>query len=104
MKDVPNLMKDVPNFVKDVPRVSKYVLRWGSTPNHFLMGSKMKSWTIYVQMGDPKTIGSNIPNLMKDVPNFVNDVPNIPKCVPRWGSTPNHFLMNYKMKSWTIHI
>ena len=97
-------MKDVPNFVKDVPRVSKYVLRWGSTPNHFLMGSKMKSWTIYVQMGDPKTIGSNIPNLMKDVPNFVNDVPNIPKCVPRWGSTPNHFLMNYKMKSWTIHI
>ena len=39
MKNVPNLMKDVPNFVKDVPRVPK----WGSTPNHFLMGSKMKS-------------------------------------------------------------
>ena len=40
--DVPNLMKDVQNFVKDVPRVSKYVPRWGSTSNHFLMGSKMK--------------------------------------------------------------
>ena len=38
MKDVSNLMKDVPNFVKNVPRVRKYVLRWGSTPNHFLMG------------------------------------------------------------------
>ena len=36
--DVPNLMKDVPNFVKDVPRVPKYVLRWGLTPNSFLMG------------------------------------------------------------------
>ena len=36
--DVPNLMKDVPNFVKDVPRVPNYVPRWGSTPNHFLMG------------------------------------------------------------------
>ena len=38
MKDVPNLMKDVPNFVKDVPRVPKCVSRWGSAPNHFLMG------------------------------------------------------------------
>ena len=38
MKNVPNLMKDVPNFVKDVPRVSKYVPRWGSAPNHFLIG------------------------------------------------------------------
>ena len=36
--DVPNLMKDVPNFVNDVPRVPNYVPRWGSTPNHFLMG------------------------------------------------------------------
>ena len=38
MKDVPNLIKEVPNFVKDVLRVPKCVLRWGSTPNHFLMG------------------------------------------------------------------
>ena len=51
--DVPNLMKDVPNFVKDVQRVPKCVLRWGSTPNHFLVGSKMKSWTIHVQIGVP---------------------------------------------------
>ena len=38
MKDVPNFVKDVPNLVNDVPRVPKCVLRWGSTPNHFLMG------------------------------------------------------------------
>ena len=44
--DVSNFIKDVPNFVKDVPRVPKCVPRWGSIPNHFLMGSKMKSWTI----------------------------------------------------------
>ena len=43
MKNVPNLMKDVPNFVKDVPRVPKCVPKWGLIPNHFLMGSKMKS-------------------------------------------------------------
>ena len=24
-----------------------------------------------------KTIGSDVPNLMKDAPNFVNDVPNL---------------------------
>ena len=36
--DVPNFVKDVLNFVKDVPRVPKCVPRWGSTPNHFLMG------------------------------------------------------------------
>ena len=40
--DVPNLMKDVPDFVKDVPKVSKCILRWRSTTNHFLMGSQMK--------------------------------------------------------------
>ena len=33
---------EVPNFVKDVPRVLKFVPRWGSTSNHFLMGSEMK--------------------------------------------------------------
>ena len=43
MKDVLNLMKNVPNFVKDVPRVPKCVPRWGLSPNHFLMGSEMKS-------------------------------------------------------------
>ena len=65
-------MKDVPNFVKNVPRVPKCIPRWESAPNHFLMGSKMKSCTIHVQMGDLETIGS-------DVPNFVKDVPRIPK-------------------------
>ena len=57
MEDLKVIGSDVPNFVKDVPRVPKCVLRWGSTPNHFLMGSKMKSWTIHVQMGVPETIG-----------------------------------------------
>ena len=97
--DVPNLMKDVSNFVKDTPRVPKCIPRWGSAPNHFLMGFQMKLWTIHVQMGFPEAIGSDIPNLMKDVPNlikdvpnFVKDVPRVPKCVPRWGSTLNEIM------------
>ena len=59
------------------------------------MGSKMKSWTINVQMGNSKAIGSNVPNLMKDAPNFMKDVPRVPKCVLRWGSAPNNFLMGF---------
>ena len=102
--DVPNLTKDVPKFGKDVPRVPKCVPRWGLAPNQFLMGSKMKSWTIHVQLGDPKAIGSNVTYLIMDVPNFVNDVPKVSKCVLRWGSAPNHFLMGSKMQSWTIHV
>ena len=102
--DVPNFVKDVPNFVNDVPTAPKCVPRWGSTPNHFLMGSKKKSWTIHVQMWVAKAIVSDVPNLMKVVPNFVKDVPRVPKCIPRWGSTPNHFLMGSKLKSWTIHV
>ena len=93
--DLPNLMKDVPNFVKDVSRVSKCVLRWGSAPKHFLMGSKMKSWTIHVQMGDPEAIGSDVPNLIKDVPNFVKDAPRVPNYVPMWESAPNPLLINF---------
>ena len=81
--NVPNLMKDVPNFVKDVPRIPKCVSRWGSGPNHFLVGSKMKSWIIHVQMGVLEALGSNVPNLMKNVPNLINDVPNFVKDVPR---------------------
>ena len=42
MKDVPNVVKDVPNFVNDVPRVQKSFPKWGSAPNHFFMGFKMK--------------------------------------------------------------
>ena len=38
MKDVANFKKDVPNFVKDVPRVPKCESKWGSGPNHFVMG------------------------------------------------------------------
>ena len=47
---------------------------------------------IHIQIGDPKTIGS-------DVPNFVNDVSSVPKYVPRWELAPNQFLMGSKMKS-----
>ena len=46
-------------------------------------------------MGVPEAVGSNVPNLMKDVPNFVKDVPRVPKCILRWGSVPNHFLMGF---------
>ena len=98
-------------MVNNVPRVPKCVPKWGSPLNLFLMGSKMKSWTIHIQMGDPEVIGSNVPNLIKhvpnfpkDVPNFVNDVPKVPKYVSRWGSAPKHFLMGSKMKLWTIHV
>ena len=98
--DVPNLIKDVPYFVKDAPSVPKCVPRGGSTPNHFLMGSKMKSWTIHVHMEVPEVIGLDVPNLIKDVPNFVKNVPNymkdvsrVPNCVPRWESAPNHFFI-----------
>ena len=79
--NVPNFVKDVPNFVKDVPSITKCVPRWGSVPDHFLMGSKMKS-TIHIQRGVSKIVGSDVPNLMKNVPNFVNDVPNFVKDVP----------------------
>ena len=86
---------DVPNFVKDVPKVPKCIPRWGSVPKHFLIGSKMKLWTIHVLMGDSEAIGSDVPNLMKDVPDFVNDVSRVPKCFLRWGLVPNQFLMGF---------
>ena len=36
---VQNFIKNVPNFVNDVPRVPKCVPMWGTTTNHFQMGS-----------------------------------------------------------------
>ena len=42
---------DVQNFVKDVPNFPKRVARWGSTNNHFLMGSQLKLWTLADKMG-----------------------------------------------------
>ena len=91
--DVPNFVKDVPDFVKDIPRVLKCIPMSRSTPNHFLMGSKMKSWTIHVQMGVPEAKESDVPKFIKDIPNFVKDVPWVPKCIRRWESALNHFLM-----------
>ena len=53
-------------------------------------------------MGVPESVGSDVPNLMKDVPNlmkdvpnFVKDVPRVRKCVTKWGSTANHFVMGF---------
>ena len=81
-------------------------------PNDFVMGFLKKLQTIHVEMGVLESVGSDVPNLMKDVPNFVKDVPNfvkdvpnfvkdvprVPKCDPKWGSTPNHFVMGFLMK------
>ena len=93
---------DIPNFVNDVLRVPKCVPRWGSAPKLCLMGSEMKLWTIHALMGLLEVIGldvsnlmKDVPNLMKDIPNFVKDVPRVPKCILRWGSVPNHFLMGF---------
>ena len=62
----------------------------GIAPKHFLIGSKMKLWTIHVRMGVPKVIESDVPNLIKDVPNLMKDIPNfvkdvrrLPNCVSR---------------------
>ena len=46
-------------------------------------------------MGVPEAVGSDVPTLMKDVPNFVKGVPRVRKCVSKWGSTPNHFVMGF---------
>ena len=102
-------MKDVSNFVKGVPRVPKCDPKWGLAPNHFVMGFKKQLWTIHVEMGISESFGSDVPNLMKGEPNFVNDEPNfvkevpnfvkdvqrVPKCEPKWGSGPNHFVMGF---------
>ena len=46
-------------------------------------------------MGFPESLGSDVPNLMNDVPNFMKDVPKVPKCDPKWGSDPNHFVIGF---------
>ena len=53
--------------------------------------------------GGPKSLGSDVPNLMNDVPNFLKNVPRVPKCEPKWGSAPNNFVMGFKMKLWPSH-
>ena len=63
--------------------------------NPFLMGCKIKLWSIHGKKGVPESLGSDVPNLMKDVPNFVKGVPRVRKCVSKWGSTPNHFVMGF---------
>ena len=79
--------------------------------NHFLMGSQMKLWTLCDKMGvleatrwDLSNFTNDVLNFVKNVLNFVKDVPMVPKCIPRWGSTPNHFFMGFKMKLWTIYV
>ena len=58
-------------FCEECTKNSKMHFEVGIDPQHFLMGSKMKSWTIYVQMGYLEVIRFDVLNLMKDVPNFL---------------------------------
>ena len=67
----------------------------GIDPQSLCYGFLNEIWTIHVEMGVSESVGSDVPNLMKDVPNFVKDVPRVPKCILRWGSTPNHFIMHF---------
>ena len=64
----------------------------------------MKLLTIHVEMGVSESVGSdvpnlmkNVPNLMKDVPNFVNDVPSVQKCCPKRGSAANRFVWGFRV-------
>ena len=59
------------------------------------MGFLKKLWTIHVEMGVSESVGSDVSNFVKDVPNFVKDVPRVPKCEPKWGSGPNHFVIGF---------
>ena len=45
-----------------------------------------------MEISVPLAQGLDVSNLIKDVLNFGKYVPRVPKCVPRWGSAPNHFL------------
>ena len=49
----------------------------GIDPQSLTCGFLNKFWTLYVEMGVPESIGSDVPNLIKDVPNFVKDVPRV---------------------------
>ena len=64
---------DVPNLMKDVPRVQKCVPKWGSTPNHFVMGFQKILWTIHIEMGVWESVESDVPNLVH--PSLVNPGP-----------------------------
>ena len=46
-------------------------------------------------MGVPDTLGSDVPNLMKDASNLMKDVPRVRKCVAKWEWTHNHFVMGF---------
>ena len=66
------------------------------------MGCQIKLWSIHGNKGVPESLGSDVPNLMNDVSNLMNDIPNfvkdeprVQKCILKWGSTPNHFVMGF---------
>ena len=84
MTDVPNFIKDVPNFVKNIPMLPKSVMRWGTTLNNFPRVSKVKKWTMEMEISVPLAQGL-------DVSNFLKDVPRVPKFVSKWGTISNHF-------------
>ena len=58
-------------FCEGCTKGLKMVPKWGSTPNHFVMGFLRKLWTIHVEMGVSESVRLDVPNLMKDVPNFL---------------------------------
>ena len=67
----------------------------GIGPKSLCYGFLNEIVDLHVEMGVPKFVGSDVPNSMKDIRNFVNNVPRVQKCIPKWGSAPNHFLMGF---------
>ena len=49
-------------------------------------------------MGVLVALGLDVPNFTNDELNFIKNVLRVPKCVLRWGSTSNDFLMGSQMK------
>ena len=93
--DVPNLMKDVPNFVKDVPRVQKYVPEVGIVPKSLCYGFLNEIVAHPCSNGSLGIIRLGCTKFNEDVPNYLKDVPRVPKCDPKWGLVPNHFVMGF---------
>ena len=62
-------------FCKGCTKHSKVRSKVGIGPRSLLYRFQNEIMDHSCSSGVPKTIGSDVPNLMKDVPNFVKDVP-----------------------------
>ena len=104
VKDVPNFVKDIPNFVKDVPSVPKCIPGWGSTPNLFLMGSKMK--IMYHPCLDRGLESNRIgcTKFNEGCTKFCEGCTKRSKVHSEVGIGPQSLPYGFQMKSWTIHI